>query len=40
MNSEKALQYMLRHHIIEEIDSLYDFEILLVKMWVKQRANA
>ncbi|CCQ55007.1 hypothetical protein CWATWH0402_5020 [Crocosphaera watsonii WH 0402] len=38
--SEKALQYMLRHHIIEEIDSLYDFEILLVKMWVKQRANA
>ncbi len=38
--SEKALQYMLRHHIIEEIDSLYDFEILLVKIWVKQRANA
>lgn len=38
--SEKALQYMLRHHIIEQIDSQYDFEILLVKMWVKQRAIA
>ncbi|MDJ0582850.1 hypothetical protein [Crocosphaera sp.] len=38
--SEKALQYMLRHHIIEQIDNQYDFEILLVKMWVKQRENA
>ncbi|MGK7884161.1 MAG: AAA family ATPase [Crocosphaera sp.] len=38
--SEKALQYMLRHHIIEQIDNQYNFEILLVKMWVKQRAIA
>ncbi|MEL4894045.1 hypothetical protein [Crocosphaera sp. Alani8] len=34
--TEKALQYMLRHHIIEQIDSQYDFEIPLVKMWVKR----
>ncbi len=36
--TEKALQYMLRHHILEEIDNQYCFEVPLVEMWVKERA--
>ncbi|HAC63347.1 MAG TPA: hypothetical protein DCF68_07340 [Cyanothece sp. UBA12306] len=34
--TETALQYMLRHHIIEQIDHQYHFEIPLVQMWVKK----
>ncbi|MGB5595588.1 MAG: AAA family ATPase, partial [Crocosphaera sp.] len=37
--TEKALQYMVRHHIIEQIDSQYNFEIPLVKMWVQHRTQ-
>ncbi|MDJ0658692.1 MAG: hypothetical protein QNJ42_04300 [Crocosphaera sp.] len=35
--TEAALQYMLRHHILEERDNQYYFEIPLVKMWVQQK---
>ncbi len=36
--TETVLTYMLRHHIIEQRDNNYYFEVPLVKMWVKQKA--
>lgn len=36
----KSLERLLRYHILEEINGGYDFEVPLVKLWVKTRAIA
>ena len=35
---EKALARLLRFHILEEVNDSYDFEVPLMKIWVKERA--
>lgn len=36
--AEKVLTRSLRYHILQRINGGYDFEILLLKQWVRDRA--
>lgn len=36
--AKKALTRLLRYHILHEINGGYDFEIPLLKQWVRERA--
>ncbi|MEH2046751.1 hypothetical protein [Nostoc sp.] len=36
--AEKVLTRLLRYHILHKINGGYDFEIPLLKQWVRERA--
>ncbi|NET72564.1 MAG: AAA family ATPase [Sphaerospermopsis sp. SIO1G2] len=35
---EKVLKYMIRYHLLQKVNGRYDFEVPLLKQWVKERA--